>query len=86
MPLVYNNFISIRALSKATQIRPLKSKIFLQSDSHCLIPNLKRERKICPRLFTSSFKREIKKFHVIVRVKKKRQRNVTKSVTPVQSY
>ena len=46
-----------------------EKKILLQSDSYCLIPNLKRERKICCRLFTSSFKRKVRKFHMVVSVK-----------------
>ena len=46
-------------------------KILLQSDSYCPIPNLKRERKICRLLSTSSFKREIRKLHVAVHVKEK---------------
>ena len=32
-------------------------------------PNFKRERKICRLLFTSSFKREIRKLHMVVPVK-----------------
>ena len=46
-----------------------QQKILPQSDSYCSIPNLKIERKICRRLLTSSFKREIRKFYVAVRVK-----------------
>ena len=46
-----------------------EEKILLQSDSYCPIPNLKCERKIRRRLFMSSFKREITKFHVAVCVK-----------------
>ena len=41
-----------------------EEKIILQSDS-----NLKCERKIYRRLFMSSFKREIRKFHMVVCVK-----------------
>ena len=78
MPSVYNNLVFARCRKPLTQICPLKSKIFPQSDSHCPIPNLKRERKICPRLFTSSFKREIRKFHVVVRVKKKKKKKKKK--------
>ena len=34
-----------------------------------LKPDYKRERKICRRLFTSSFKREIRKLDMVVHVK-----------------
>ena len=80
MPLVYNSLV-FRALSKATQICPVKSQrkqILLQSDSCCLIPNLKRKRKICLRLFTSSFKRKIRKFRVVVRVKETTKKRTEK--------
>ena len=44
---------------------------------------LKRERKFCRGLFTSSIKRETRDFHVVV--VQWRKRNLRKSVLPVQS-
>ena len=52
----------------------IEKEILLQSDSYCSIPNVKIERKFCRRLFTSSFKSEIKTFHVVVRVKETAQK------------
>ena len=46
-------------------------------------PSSERERKFCRLLFTSSIKRETRHFHVVV--DRWRQRNVQKSVMPVQS-
>ena len=74
MSLVYNNLVFPRChRTKKPHKYVLKTrekKLLLQLDSsYCLIPNLKRERKICCRLSTSSFKREIRKLHVVVHIK-----------------
>ena len=45
-----------------------------------LKPNFKRERNICGRLFTSSFKREIRKLHMVVHVKKKTAKKMYQKV------
>ena len=43
-----------------------------------LKPNFKKERKICRRLFMSSFKREIRKLHMVVHVQKTAKEKCTK--------
>ena len=83
MSLVYNNLVFPRCHTKKPHKYVLKTrgeKILLQSNSYCPIPNLKRERNICRRLSTSSFKREIRKLHVVVHVIKKRKKHVPKNV------
>ena len=74
MSLVYNNLVFPRCHTKKPHEYVLKTRgktFLLQSDSYCPILNLKRGGKICRRLSTSSFKREIRKLHVVVHVKEK---------------
>ena len=56
---------------------------FLEMNSWRPHPSLEREKKILCRVFTSSIKRAIRKFHVLA--VQWRQRNVPKSVMQVQS-
>ena len=58
-------------------------RISLELISLGTVLKFKKRRKICQRLFTSSIKREIRHFHVVVA--QWRQRNVQKSVMHVQS-
>ena len=44
-----------------------------------LKPNFKRERKNCRRFFTSSYKREIRKLHMVVHVKETAKKMYQKS-------
>ena len=62
-------FARCRKSHKYVLSEAIEKEILLQSDSYCSIPNVKIERKVSRRLFTSSFKREIRKFHVVVHVK-----------------